>query len=171
MCDAEQKVEAADGDNVTISFKSPDLDGADQVMITLTGENHKTVIARYCRCAHCGDCDVVETPRVFLRVEEGTLILLRVRSRDSGLYEAIIIGKKVSRIKATLVVNSEYAITIYLYYEKNHVNGVHKVNINRNLQEVQKSCPFIKVAKVGLVSNVLRWYLVKGHLIYGLIIL
>ncbi len=114
MCAAEQKVEAADGDNVTISFKSPDLDGADQVMITFTRESQKTVIVRYCRCAHCGDCNVVETPRVFLRVEEGNLILLRVNSNNSGLYEVIIIGNNVSRIKATLVVNSEYVITIYL---------------------------------------------------------
>ncbi len=123
MCAAEQKVEAADGDNVTISFKSPDLDGADQVMITFTRESQKTVIARYCRCAHCWDCNVVETPRVFLRVEEGNLILLRVNSNNSGLYEVIIIGNNVSRIKATLVVNSEYVITIYQYNEKNHVNG------------------------------------------------
>lgn len=127
MCAAELKLEANDGEDVIIPFKTPDLDRAEQVKITFTRESQKYLIARYCRCVVCGDCDVVETPGVLLRVEEGTFTLQDVRSRNSGLYEANIIGKKVSRIKATLVVNSEYVITIYLLIyisimRNNHVN-------------------------------------------------
>lgn len=114
MCDADLNLEAADGENVTISFKTDELEGAEQVILTFTQENQTNVIARYCHCADCGDCNVVETPGVLLQVKEGSFTLLRVRSRNSGLYEVIIIGKRVSRIKATLVVNSEYVITIYL---------------------------------------------------------
>ncbi len=161
MCDTELKLEAADGENVTIPFKTPDLDRAEQVILTFTQENQTNVTARYCRCDDCGDCNVVETQGVLLRVKEGTLTLLRVNSRNSGLYEVIIIGKKVARIKAILVVNSEYVITIYLLIyisimRKNHVNGndcVHKVMKNRNLQEVQRSCP----CKLCLCSIQFSW--------------
>ncbi|XP_016295381.1 uncharacterized protein LOC107653225 isoform X1 [Sinocyclocheilus anshuiensis] len=106
VCDAELKLEATDGENVTISFKTAELKRADRVSITFTRENRKTLIAQYCRCVHCRDCDVVETPGVLLRVE-GTvpLILLDVSSNNSGLYEArVFIGNDVSEIKATLVV-------------------------------------------------------------------
>ncbi|KAF4096290.1 hypothetical protein G5714_022259 [Onychostoma macrolepis] len=106
VCDAELNLEAADGEDVTISFNSDELNRADQVKITFTRQSQKSLIAQYCRCAHCGDCSVVETPGVLLRVEEGTLILQDVRSRSSGVYEAkIIAGNIVSQMKVTLVVN------------------------------------------------------------------
>ncbi|XP_016104995.1 uncharacterized protein [Sinocyclocheilus grahami] len=105
VCVAQLNLKAADGENVTISFKTAGLERADQVKITFTRGCKKNLIAQYCRCAHCGDCDAVETPGVVLRVEEGTLTLLRVSSNNSGLYEVIIIGNNVSEMKVTLVVN------------------------------------------------------------------
>lgn len=105
LCAGGSNLKAADGDNVTISFKTTGLERAEQVTITLTRESQKTVIARYCRCAHCGDCSVVETQGVLLRVEDGTLTLLDVRCDNSGLYEAkIIADNNLSTKNATLVV-------------------------------------------------------------------
>lgn len=129
MCDAEVNLEAAEGENVTVSFKTAGLERADQVKITLTRGRQKKLIAQYCCCVHRGDCDVVETAGVLLRVEEGTFSLLSVRSNNTGLYGVIILtGSNVSEKKVTLVVNSEYVNTIYLYqnYEKkkNHVTIV-----------------------------------------------
>lgn len=107
VCVAELKLEATDGDDVTIPFKTAELERADRVRITFTRDNQKKLIAWYCRCADCGDCIPVETPGVLLRIEEGTasLILQDVSSRSSGLYKAQVFnGKHVSEIQATLVV-------------------------------------------------------------------
>ncbi|KAF4096291.1 hypothetical protein G5714_022260 [Onychostoma macrolepis] len=105
LCAGGLSLEAADGQNVTISFESAGLERAEQVTITLTRESQKTVIVRYCRCGHCGDCSVVETPGVLLRPEEGSLTLLDVRCNNSGLYEArIIADNNLSTKNATLIV-------------------------------------------------------------------
>ncbi|XP_026092446.1 uncharacterized protein LOC113065428 [Carassius auratus] len=107
LCDAELKLEATVGENVTISFKTAELERVDQVRTTFKGENGKKLVARYCRCADCGHCIPVGTPGVSLRIEEGTasLILLDVSSSNSGLYEAQVFnGNNVSEIQATLVV-------------------------------------------------------------------
>lgn len=112
MCAAGLNLKAAEGDNVTIPFKNAGLERAERVTITLTRENQKTVIARYCRCAHCGDCSVVKKQGFLLRAEEGILTLLDVSSSNSGLYEAkIIADNKLSKTNATLDVNSR-CITI-----------------------------------------------------------
>lgn len=106
MCVAELKLEANTGENVTIPFKTAELERADRVRITFTRDNQKKLIAQYC-CAHCWVCIPVETPGVLLRIEEGTasLILQDVSSRSSGLYKAQVFnGKHVSEIQATLVV-------------------------------------------------------------------
>ncbi|XP_052396607.1 uncharacterized protein LOC127944599 isoform X2 [Carassius gibelio] len=106
FCNAELKLEATDGENVTIPFKTAELEGADQVRITFTRDDEKMLIARYV-CDHHRDCRVVERAGVSLRIEEGTvsLILLDVSSSNSGLYEAQVLnGKYVSEIQATLVV-------------------------------------------------------------------
>ncbi|XP_026093133.1 uncharacterized protein LOC113065818 [Carassius auratus] len=106
FCHAELKLEATDGENVSISFKTAELEGADQVRITFTRDDQKMLIARYF-CDRPGDCRVLERPGVSLRIEEGTasLILLDVSSSNSGLYEAQVLnGKYVSEIQATLVV-------------------------------------------------------------------
>ncbi|XP_050957951.1 uncharacterized protein LOC127159048 isoform X2 [Labeo rohita] len=106
MCAAGLNLEAADGENVTIHLETPELDRADRVTIALTRESEKKLIAQYCCCAQRGDCNVVETPGVSLQVQEGTLTLLDVSSRDSGFYEAtIIVGNNVSKENATLNVN------------------------------------------------------------------
>ncbi len=131
MCAGGLNLKASDGDNVTIPFRNAGLERADQVMITLTRENQKTMIARYCRCADCWDCNVVETPRVFLRVKEGDLILLRVNSNNSGLYEAkIITDNNLFKTSATLDVNSRCITVICLPVmfqsrecEKNNTSG------------------------------------------------
>ncbi|KAI2649417.1 Titin [Labeo rohita] len=107
VCVAGLNLEATEGDNVTIPLETAELDRADQVTITLKRENKKKLIAQYCCCAQRGDCNVLETPGVSLQVQEGTLILLDVSSRDSGFYEAtIIVGNNVSKKNATLNVNS-----------------------------------------------------------------
>ncbi|XP_026055416.1 uncharacterized protein LOC113041217 isoform X2 [Carassius auratus] len=106
VCVAELNLEAAEGENVTVSFKTAGLERADQVKITLTRGRQKKLIAQYCCCVHRGDCDVVETAGVLLRVEEGTFSLLSVRSNNTGLYGVIILtGSNVSEKKVTLVVN------------------------------------------------------------------
>ncbi|XP_026092449.1 uncharacterized protein LOC113065431 isoform X2 [Carassius auratus] len=107
VCDTELKLEATDGENVTIPFKTAELERADRVRITFERDGQKKLVAQYCRCADCGYCRVVETPGVLLRIEEGTasLILLDVSSSNSGLYEAQVFnGNNVSEIQATLVV-------------------------------------------------------------------
>lgn len=169
MCDAELKLEANDGEDVTISFKTDELNRANQVKITFTRQSQKYLIAQYCRCAHCGDCDVVETPGVLLRVEEGTLILQDVRSRNSGLYEAkIIVGNIVSKMKVTLVVNSEYVTTIYLFIwirimRKNNVNGndcfnkVVKIKLMLFLHELEcVQIQMIILVRIYRLTNICR---------------
>lgn len=133
VCVPPLNYEATEGENVTISFKTAGLERADQVKITWTRGSQKKLIAQYCRCVHRGDCSVRETSGVLLRAEEGTVTLLRVSSNNSGLYEVIIIGKNVSRINASLVVNGEYVTTIYLFIyisimrKKSRNDCVHKV--------------------------------------------
>lgn len=110
VCDAELNLETTDGENVTISFKTAELERADRVRITFTRDNQFDLIAQYCRCVLCRDCIPVETPGVLLRIEEGALILLDVSSRNSGLYEAkIISGKNVFKKNATLVVKPPFS--------------------------------------------------------------
>ncbi|RXN35123.1 hypothetical protein ROHU_003822 [Labeo rohita] len=104
VCAPELKL-ATVGEDVTISFQTAGLERATRVRLTFKGEHEEKarVIVQF--CAHGEQCDVVKTPGVLLRVEQGTLILQHVSFNNSGLYEAkIITGKVVSEIKATLVV-------------------------------------------------------------------
>ncbi|XP_050957953.1 uncharacterized protein LOC127159052 [Labeo rohita] len=109
-CDTEQNWIATVGENITIPFKTAEQEKANRVTIIFLKE--KTVIAQYCRCAHCEDCDVVKKPGVLLKVEEGTvlLILLDVSIRSSGTYEArIYIGNNVFKETGSLLVNEPFS--------------------------------------------------------------
>ncbi|KAL0153452.1 hypothetical protein M9458_051243, partial [Cirrhinus mrigala] len=105
-CDNEQKWNATVGENITIPFKTAEQEKASRVTVIFLKED--TVIAQYCRCAHCGDCNVVKKTGVLLQVEEGTvwLTLHDVSIRNSGIYEArIFIGNKVFKETGSLLVN------------------------------------------------------------------
>ncbi|RXN34276.1 hypothetical protein ROHU_014999 [Labeo rohita] len=105
VCAPELKLEATVGEDVTISFKTSELERATRVRITFKGEHEEKARLIVQFCAYGEQCDVVETPGVLLRVKQGTLILQRVSFNNSGLYEAMIItGKEVSEKNATLVV-------------------------------------------------------------------
>ncbi|KAI2646687.1 hypothetical protein H4Q32_026694 [Labeo rohita] len=111
-CDTEQKWNATAGENITIPFKTAEQEKANRVTVIFLKE--ETVIAQYCHCAYCGDCDVVKKPGVLLQVEEGTvwLTLLDVSIRNSGTYKAkIFIGNKVFKETGSLLVNGEYMST------------------------------------------------------------
>ncbi|XP_052396612.1 uncharacterized protein LOC127944602 isoform X2 [Carassius gibelio] len=107
FCVAELKLEATAGDNVTISFRTAELEGADKVRIIFTRDDQKKLIAHYF-CFHHGDCHVEERAGVSLRIEEGVFTLLNVSSESSGLYEAQVFnGKDVPKKTVTLVVKPQ----------------------------------------------------------------
>ncbi|ROL46831.1 hypothetical protein DPX16_1058, partial [Anabarilius grahami] len=100
------RLEATEGQNVTISFDIDEVEKATQVKITFKGVNEKqpSVIAQRPWISHD------EPPAgVSLRVEKGrvNVTIQHVNISSSGLYEALALfkNKKPSRANATLLVN------------------------------------------------------------------
>ncbi|KAK7129412.1 hypothetical protein R3I94_017577 [Phoxinus phoxinus] len=103
---AVSKLEATEGDNVTIPFNTG-VERVDEVRIIFQGESKgKRLLAQFCSPESFPICDPVETSH--LQVEGGnvSMILLNVNISRSGLYTAqVITANKVYEVTATLVVN------------------------------------------------------------------
>lgn len=113
---AGSRLEATEGQNVTISFDIDEVERADQVRIAFKQDDKQNAVVVAQQPWTYDDKPPAE---VSLQVEERrvSVIIQHVSiSRNSGVYTArVFFGKKVSEVNAVLVINSEYVTIIYLF--------------------------------------------------------